>query len=439
MKALPYLKFAQEHNVLQDPIMQPGTGRAMSPLGSGAWGAGLGALGGLGWAGVSHLRRKLQGEEGLDAHDVMKRVLIGSAGGAGLLALGALAANQRTQGVRNGVTFGDAALDAEKHQLSQQYNREHPGMPVTGRPEALVKQQSCKYAALRHVAGVKTAWKIPFWSPAATKWVGRVGAGIGALTGVSQAARGLGAYEGFKQDMPNVARDQLHAGLIGGGSSLAAIPMEIYGGPAGVAAGTALQGAGAGYAERMLSDPIPMTPARLAYAKETQDMKDALQQRPGYRHADPAAAPTSGISKGLMLAGGAAAGGLGLYALIHHLRQKKQQEKAAQSVFDQAPGTPTINDLMQAIQGDSSLGQAQKSSLLGQVASAAGGTPGNTPLSQLMHMGMGGVIGWLMSKYFGAGPVGQVMGALAGMGVGSMWGRHTPGVHPGYVNMWETS
>ena len=68
MKALPYLKFAQEHNVLQDPIMQPGTGRAMSPLGSGAWGAGLGALGGLGWAGVSHLRRKLQGEEGLDGY-----------------------------------------------------------------------------------------------------------------------------------------------------------------------------------------------------------------------------------------------------------------------------------------------------------------------------------------------------------------------------------
>jgi F0F1-type ATP synthase assembly protein I len=47
------------------------------------------------------------------------------------------------------------------------------------------------------------------------------------------------------------------------------------------------------------------------------------------------------------------------------------------------------------------------------------GAPDSTPLSALMYRGLGGVLGYLMSKYFGMGPVGQVVTTLMGVGLGN--------------------
>jgi hypothetical protein len=78
----------------------------------------------------------------------------------------------------------------------------------------------------------------------------------------------------------------------------------------------------------------------------------------------------------------------------------------------------TLADLYMAIRADYGLPQSRKSQLVQQIQGMVAGAPVSTPLSSLLRRGLGGIIGWLISKYFGMGPVGQLVSATAGYGIG---------------------
>ena len=61
----------------------------------------------------------------------------------------------------------------------------------------------------------------------------------------------------------------------------------------------------------------------------------------------------------------------------------------------------------------------QKGQLVQQIQGLTGFAPESTPISALMIKGLGGTIGWLISKYFGMGPVGQMISAVGGFGLAS--------------------
>jgi hypothetical protein len=101
------------------------------------------------------------------------------------------------------------------------------------------------------------------------------------------------------------------------------------------------------------------------------------------------------------------------------MRSKQAQAAEESLLYNAAASSHTLMDLYLAIERDAGLAPMQKQQLVGQIESLTGGMPQSTPLSALMYRGLGGVLGWLISKYFGLGAVGQVVTTLAGMGIGN--------------------
>ena len=80
---------------------------------------------------------------------------------------------------------------------------------------------------------------------------------------------------------------------------------------------------------------------------------------------------------------------------------------------------PTLGTLEYEILMDQRLTNAERQLIIGNLKAEVGNVPDSTPLSTLAGRIGGGVLGWLVSKYFGMSGVGQAISALAGYGIGS--------------------
>lgn len=107
------------------------------------------------------------------------------------------------------------------------------------------------------------------------------------------------------------------------------------------------------------------------------------------------------------------------------------------SILTYQPGlrNRTLEDLYAAIRADMSLDVSAKAQLIEQVRGLTGMASSSTPLSALMMKGLGGVLGYLLSKYFGMSPMGQLISTVAGYGLGSALNNYLnkpPDPYPGY-------
>lgn len=84
----------------------------------------------------------------------------------------------------------------------------------------------------------------------------------------------------------------------------------------------------------------------------------------------------------------------------------------------QDQGVPTLADLVEAIKDDRRLTPVEEKKLLAEVKALAGSSSLSTPISSLMYKGVGGILGYLISKYFGMGSVGRALSTVAGFGLG---------------------
>ena len=100
-------------------------------------------------------------------------------------------------------------------------------------------------------------------------------------------------------------------------------------------------------------------------------------------------------------------------------------KKTAYAVFGEQTGGKTLADLYFEIRRDAGMPDIQKKKLIGDIQQMTSGMPVSTPLSALMSKGLGGFIGWLISKYFGMGSAGQVLSTLLGTGVGAVAGNRS--------------
>ena len=100
------------------------------------------------------------------------------------------------------------------------------------------------------------------------------------------------------------------------------------------------------------------------------------------------------------------------------------------SLYNPATQGKSLFDLYRAIESDPTMAGFQKDLLIQQITNSTDNAPGYTPIAVLLSRGLGGVLGYLVSKYFGMGPVGQVVSSLGGMGLGrsllSMLGGSQP-------------
>ena len=80
---------------------------------------------------------------------------------------------------------------------------------------------------------------------------------------------------------------------------------------------------------------------------------------------------------------------------------------------------PTFADLLAEIQKDPGLTPTQKTELLDQIRALVGQVSANTPLSALTFRGLGGTLGYLISKYFRMGAVGRIVSSALGWGAGA--------------------
>jgi hypothetical protein len=107
------------------------------------------------------------------------------------------------------------------------------------------------------------------------------------------------------------------------------------------------------------------------------------------------------------------------------------------SMLSYQPGLQnrTLEDLYAAIRSDMSLDPVTKAQLVSQVRGMTGMASPGTPLSALMMKGLGGALGFLLSKYFGLSPMGQLVSTVAGYGLGSALNNYLnkpPDPYPGY-------
>lgn len=84
----------------------------------------------------------------------------------------------------------------------------------------------------------------------------------------------------------------------------------------------------------------------------------------------------------------------------------------------------TVADLYMAIRADAGLPGYKKTQIIRQIEGMTMGAPASMPLSSLLRRGLGGTIGWLISKYFGMGAAGQLVSAAVGYGVGKAIDNH---------------
>ena len=83
------------------------------------------------------------------------------------------------------------------------------------------------------------------------------------------------------------------------------------------------------------------------------------------------------------------------------MNRKQAQEEG--SLYNPSMSGRTLLDLYRAIRADAGLPPVEKQQLISQIQAMTQGAPDSTPLSALMYRGLGGVFGYLMSKYFGMG------------------------------------
>lgn len=102
----------------------------------------------------------------------------------------------------------------------------------------------------------------------------------------------------------------------------------------------------------------------------------------------------------------------------------KQWAKYAQYFGIPGPVPPTLTDLYNAIRSDAGMGYDEKAQLINQIKGLTGFASDSTSLKSLMARGLGGTLGWLISKYFGMGAVGQLVATVGGYGIGSMINNH---------------
>jgi hypothetical protein len=104
-------------------------------------------------------------------------------------------------------------------------------------------------------------------------------------------------------------------------------------------------------------------------------------------------------------------------------------------LYDPQLAGKTLADLYVSIRGDLGLTPSEKAQLIGQVKGMTGLANESTPLSSLMMRGLGGTVGWLISKYFGLGRAGQAAAAIVGVGLGRALDQQLnqpPPLYPGY-------
>lgn len=79
---------------------------------------------------------------------------------------------------------------------------------------------------------------------------------------------------------------------------------------------------------------------------------------------------------------------------------------------------PTLGTLEAQIAADNALNVLERNVALMRLRQDTRGLPKSTPLRDLVRELGGGVLGFLVSKYFGMTPVAQALSALAGYGIG---------------------
>jgi len=106
---------------------------------------------------------------------------------------------------------------------------------------------------------------------------------------------------------------------------------------------------------------------------------------------------------------------------------------------------PTVDTLEQHIMMDQQLGMLEKQQIMQQLARELGSISKSTPLAQVVGKLGGGVLGWLIAKYFKMGIVGQAISTFAGYGIGKQIGNfydlltkpvEVPRLSPGPYSAW---
>ena len=78
----------------------------------------------------------------------------------------------------------------------------------------------------------------------------------------------------------------------------------------------------------------------------------------------------------------------------------------------------TLADLYQQIMMDPGLQANERYEAIEQIRTMANNAPPSTPLSALLAGGLGGILGYLISKYFKMNTLGQAVSAVMGYGLG---------------------
>jgi hypothetical protein len=81
---------------------------------------------------------------------------------------------------------------------------------------------------------------------------------------------------------------------------------------------------------------------------------------------------------------------------------------------------PTLSDLEMRIKTDQALSEWERQQTLNKLQREVGMASPNTPLRELVLKIGGGVLGFLVAKYFKMGVVGQAVAAAAGYGIGKV-------------------
>lgn len=89
--------------------------------------------------------------------------------------------------------------------------------------------------------------------------------------------------------------------------------------------------------------------------------------------------------------------------------------------FGQGLAAPsrTVGDLYDAVMVDAGLSAAQKQEMIAAIRELVGYGGNSVSLDAVLRKGGGGVVGYLISRYFKMGPVGQFLAAFTGYGIGS--------------------
>lgn len=106
---------------------------------------------------------------------------------------------------------------------------------------------------------------------------------------------------------------------------------------------------------------------------------------------------------------------------------------------------PTVDTLEQHIMMDPQLAALEKQQIIQQLMQELGPVSKSTPLAALVGKIGGGILGWLIAKYFKMGLVGQAISTMVGYGIGKQIGGfyglltepvEVPRLSPGPYSPW---